>query len=240
LVEQFTWRSKGKGSSSRYDRLYKRMTPPSVLRLSRQLHFTSIHSSQNHGLSAHPAHSMVETIPMRSKNLECRWKRPTIISIEKSVSTPATTDAPSFLTTLLPELRNEVYQWLFHREEPIVFTGSWSFDREPDFIEEFIYDIPQEEKAMMLSPSHDIAPGINMLRTCRQVYHEAVGILYSSNSFTISVDLHRHNRTMQQLDTAANFVHRLGSQAALLKNVNIDINPLCSPMCVEHPYDDDE
>jgi hypothetical protein len=93
---------------------------------------------------------------------------------------------------------------------------------------------------MMLSPSHDIAPGINMLRTCRQVYHEAVGILYSSNSFTISMDLHRHNRTMQQLDTAADFVHRLGSQAALLKNVNIDIDPLCSPMCVEHPYDDDE
>jgi hypothetical protein len=112
--------------------------------------------------------------------------------------------------------------------------------REPDFIKEFIYDTSQEEKAMMLSPSHDVVPGINMLRTCRQVYHEAVGILYSSNSFTISVDLHRHNRTMQQLDTAANFVHRLGSQAALLKNVNIDINPLCSPMCVEHPYDDDE
>jgi hypothetical protein len=176
-----------------------------------------------------------------------RWPgiraRPVNIDIRNNASQSIDPNEPSFLTTLPAELRNEVYKWLFHRDEPIIYTGSWIQQREPEFVERYLdsddeddsnstEDKPtHEELALLRKPPHDIGPVVGVLRTCRQVYHEAVGVLYSSNSFTISADLHRHNSTMKQIYRAAQFIDWLGSQTALLKKVNIDIDPTCPSGC---------
>jgi hypothetical protein len=48
---------------------------------------------------------------------------PPTIDIRQNASEPIDPAEPSFLTTLPAKLRNEVYKWLFHRDEPIIYTG---------------------------------------------------------------------------------------------------------------------
>ncbi|KAH4042116.1 hypothetical protein HBI23_030210 [Parastagonospora nodorum] len=112
---------------------------------------------------------------------------PKTVEVLKASSCPETNDRPSFLTTLPAELRNNVYKWLFARDDPIIYTGPGRRDREPDFFPKFNdnYDempsfIPEEE-IVMRKPSHDLGPNVAMLCTCRQIFHEAVGVLYSGN-----------------------------------------------------------
>jgi hypothetical protein len=174
-----------------------------------------------------------------------RAPRPTPIHIQKGVSQPTNHDSPSFLTTLPPEIRNEVYRWLLVREEPIIYDGcrsdnerNPSFDRDYQFDRYYDYDemessrnLSQEELTILRQPSHDIGSCVPLLRSCRQIYFEAVGILYSTNSFLISANPHQHNAQMTQLFTAANFLTSLGSQINLLKELSIDITKLCPEDC---------
>jgi hypothetical protein len=159
------------------------------------------------------------------------------VRIRNGVSQPADGDSPSFLTTLPAELRNQVYRWLFVREEPIVYDNCHSHDaREPSFDsdeycgENFIdYEDPlsQDELDILQKPSHDMRSCVPLLRSCRQIYFEAVGLLYSANSFIISVNPYQHNPQMTQISTAAIFLTSLRSQLDLLKDLVIDVTPLC-------------
>jgi hypothetical protein len=174
--------------------------------------------------------------------------------IPKGVSQPADQDCPSLLTTLPPEIRNEVYRWLLVREEPIIYDGCRSdrerepsFDRDYQFDRYYDYDemessreLSQEELTILRQPSHDIGSCVPLLRSCRQIYFEAVGILYSANSFLISANPYQHNEQMTQIFTAAEFLMSLGSQLYLLKKLVIDITPLCPTEagCVDGLYTD--
>jgi hypothetical protein len=123
---------------------------------------------------------------------------PATVDIRRTHSEPINPGQPSFLTTLPAELRNEVYKWLFHRDEPIIYTGSRSW-RDPYFYRDYDHEeimAPHElkemeeekkkEKERLSTAPHDMGPSIAILRVCRQVYHEAVGVLYSNNTFLIS------------------------------------------------------
>jgi hypothetical protein len=174
--------------------------------------------------------------------------------LPKGVSQPADQDCPSLLTTLPPEIRNEVYRWLLVREEPIIYDGCRSdrerepsFDRDYQFDRYYDYDemessreLSQEELTILRQPSHDIGSCVPLLRSCRQIYFEAVGILYSANSFLISANPYQHNEQMTQISTAAEFLMSLGSQLDLLKKLVIDITPLCPTEagCVDDLYTD--
>jgi hypothetical protein len=129
---------------------------------------------------------------------------PATIDIRRTPSEPIDPGQPSFTTTLPTELRNEVYKWLFHRDEPIIYTGSKSCST-PDFWRDYIQErsmSPQERKEMeearkkeeelLSTPSHDMGPSI--------------GVLYSNNTFLISYDIHRHNDSMSQLHIEASFL----------------------------------
>jgi hypothetical protein len=186
--------------------------------------------------------TMATIVPMHDE-----WHKPRAMPmrIPKGVSQPADQDCPSLLTTLSPEIRNEVYRWLLVREEPIIYDGCRSdrerepsFDRDYQFDRYYDYDemessreLSQEELTILRQPSHDIGSCVPLLRSCRQIYFEAIGILYSANSFLISANPHQHNAQMTQIYTAANFLTSLGSQINLLKEVSIDITKLCPEDC---------
>jgi hypothetical protein len=90
------------------------------------------------------------------------------------------TSALSVLTTLPPEIRNRIYEFLFIRNEPVDITTGYP---------ELMVD---HGKVTRLS----LACTVALLRTCRQIYHEAVGLLYSQNRFTL-VSLGRTPRFFQ-------------------------------------------
>jgi hypothetical protein len=148
---------------------------------------------------------MESTIPVRHEGYR---PRPASIVITKGVSQPAT-EGPSFLTVLPAELRNEVYGSLLKRDEPIIYIGSRTAD-EPDFVsglsdsedDQDASELTEEETAILCAPTHDVGPSVALLLTCRQVYHEAVGILYGANDFLISSNLTTHNTYMDQFKTA--------------------------------------
>jgi hypothetical protein len=74
--------------------------------------------------------------------------------------------ARSFLE-LPAEMRNQIYELLFLRDEPIRLRAS------------------RLDTASRYSMVHAV-PGISILSSCRQVHAEATAILYSHNAFQIS------------------------------------------------------
>ncbi|KAH4935443.1 hypothetical protein HBI25_004650 [Parastagonospora nodorum] len=174
---------------------------------------------------------IIGCIPVRD---EFYQSPPKTVKVLKASSCPETNDRPSFLTTLPAELRNNVYIWLFARDDPTIYTGPGRRDREPDFFSKFNdnYDempsFTPEEGVCLRRPSHDLGPSVAMLRTCRQIFHEAVGVLYSGNKIIVSVNLNNHNLFMRQFDDAREFLYSIGMQVAHVKEIEIDISPLCS------------
>jgi hypothetical protein len=83
-------------------------------------------------------------------------------------SSPTNPDAPSFLTSLPPEIRNRIYELLFVHDEPLsvpaVYLGTHYMNL--SFVR------------------GKVARAMALLRSCRQVYHEAVRTIYSQNNFT--------------------------------------------------------
>ncbi|KAH6240301.1 hypothetical protein HBI15_023560 [Parastagonospora nodorum] len=151
----------------------------------------------DHADYASNCHSTRETA--RQSNLTSATRTPSRDNGNHRLSCPETNDRPSFLTTLPAELRNNVYIWLFARDDPTIYTGPGRRDREPDFFSKFNdnYDempsFTPEEGVCLRRPSHDLGPSVAMLRTCRQIFHEAVGVLYSGNKIIVSVNLNNHN-----------------------------------------------
>lgn len=112
--------------------------------------------------------------------------KPKIIEIERSMSRPLESNAPSFLTTFPAEVRNALYQSLFERD-PVVLMEPGSYCKRPSWDEKFgaNSDNPPNEppgyysadKTGFIQTPHDLAPNIPFLLACRQVYHEAIGVL---------------------------------------------------------------
>ena len=137
-------------------------------------------------------------------------------------------------------MRNEVYKWLLERDHPIIYTGNWKRDRGDEFPEDFLSENEGDdeeptakENDQFRRPPHAIGPCVAMLRTCRQIYHEAVGVLYRSNTILVSAEPQRHKKTMSQIKTAERLMHLLGSQLVLVRDIAIDVSPLCPRECEE-------
>jgi hypothetical protein len=179
---------------------------------------------------------MATTVRMHE---EGRKPTPIPIQIQRGASQPATRVGPSFLTTLPSEIRNEVYKWLFERNEPIIYDGCRSEYERLHMRDNFVHPaLSYEELMISQKPSHDLGPGISLLRSCRQVYFKVVGILHGANSFLVSANLFQHNIQMTQFRTAAEFLTSLGSQLDLLREFVIDITPLCPGDCLRNSVGD--
>jgi hypothetical protein len=83
---------------------------------------------------------------------------------------------------------------------------------------------------------HEALLGVDLLKSCRQMYHETVSILYSKNTFVVSQVRGRHERSeirardredrrdCHQLSYPPMWLASLGAQIRRLKKVVIDIS----------------
>ncbi|KAH7080003.1 hypothetical protein BKA63DRAFT_590269 [Paraphoma chrysanthemicola] len=173
-------------------------------------------------------------------------------SIPNTPSRPVKPSLPSFLTTLPPELRNTIYELLFTRRKPVLLHNTQAYQPKPptrsdcDSDEEYqtaLEDCDRLIKEFDGADSHFIHNfPVALLRTCRQVYHEAVGILYGTNTFCFSRALHRHGHTRfdqlsrsnlyddeayHPLKYAPQWLSGIGSQVCFIYRISIDFNALC-------------
>jgi hypothetical protein len=125
--------------------------------------------------------------------------------IIKGRSSPTNPDAPSFLTTLPPEIRNWIYELLFIHDDPLRVTAvhRWTHYMDMSLVRE------------------EVARAMALLRSCRQVYHEAVRIIYSRNHFTfIPQD--------RKLSCLENWCSTISHQVLYLSKVTVELYDLSS------------
>ncbi|KAH7086067.1 hypothetical protein BKA63DRAFT_549058 [Paraphoma chrysanthemicola] len=145
-------------------------------------------------------------------------RKPPPPPIRKGASQPEDPNEISFLTTLPPEVRNAIYEFAFVQDEPVVIVDAEEYEREAAWDH-----VPFK--------ADDIGFLIALLRACRQVYHEASGILYGKNMFSISVAPYRHNPGFRQLRTYVLWILCIGSQDRNLASVEIDATGRCPYNC---------
>ncbi|CAO2657884.1 Nn.00g071440.m01.CDS01 [Neocucurbitaria sp. VM-36] len=89
---------------------------------------------------------------------------------------------------------------------------------------------------------HDFHEGLSLLRTCRQIYHKAVGILYGENTFVFSRVPGRHDLDPREMHADTDYYHPayaafwlwgIGTQIRFLRNASVDVDALCPPTCGE-------
>tara|TARA_R110002003_G_scaffold279_8_gene18081 strand:+ start:10527 stop:12452 length:1926 start_codon:yes stop_codon:yes gene_type:complete len=85
---------------------------------------------------------------------------------------------------------------------------------------------------------HGLSEGFGLLKSCRQLYHETVGILYGSNTFLLTRMRSRHDRSKynndssyHQLNHASVWFRNIGTQFGLLRRVSIDLSAVCDTRC---------
>jgi len=90
---------------------------------------------------------------------------------------------------------------------------------------------------------HEASLGLGLLKSCRQLYHETVGILYANNTFVVTrvgnrCDCEAIKRCQtsnrddyNQINYAPVWLASLGSQMRLIKKVVIDITTVCAWGC---------
>jgi hypothetical protein len=92
------------------------------------------------------------------------------IAIPKTFSRPIDPNAPSLLTTVPGEIRNDIYRLLFVFHDTVEVADHGNY-------------LSANRTACARS---QIASAIALLRSCRQIYHEAIGIVYYRNRFRVS------------------------------------------------------
>jgi hypothetical protein len=175
------------------------------------------------------------------------------IQIPKTMSSPADPDTPSFLTNLPAEIRNAVYEVLFKRDEPVLLHNAEAYHTiepprdiyaapytRPDFMKDF-HTTFEAEIGRDEEFRHNLANSMPLLRSCRQIFHEAVGMLYGQNTFIISRALGRHDcneddddidhRAYHQFTYAPIWLSSIGSQIMFVKKVIIDMDGSCPIGC---------
>jgi hypothetical protein len=171
------------------------------------------------------------------------------IQIPKSVSSPADALAPSLLTTLPPEIRNMVYEALYHQDVHVLLHDRAAYRKQ---VADSLITLNHAHCCDSTSSStnsdverhmhdeefdHGYSKSISLLQTCRQIYHEASGVLYGSNTFLFSRVLDQHSSDLYyQTDFATKWIEAVGSQISLVTRIHVDADTMCLNSCndVQH------
>jgi hypothetical protein len=145
-------------------------------------------------------------------------------AVPVGASLPTDSRAASFLMTLPSEMRNLIYEALYVSNGRLECTKGSIGHEGRRWYEE---TSPSLRGSTALSRS-EIALATPFLRSCRQVYHEAVGFLYSHNEFTL-----RPNTPMPAFDT---WSRELGSQIILVRKVFVSVYALRGTVHVAGHY----
>jgi hypothetical protein len=107
----------------------------------------------------------------------------------------------------------------------------------------------KELEAMEEEFSYDLSEGLNLLRCCKQIHHEAVGVLYGLNTFAFTRTTSRHDITLyaggmedepeevydhhayNQISYAAHWLNSIGTHYPFLRKVIIDLDATCLSEC---------
>ncbi|KAI8933697.1 hypothetical protein NX059_009415 [Plenodomus lindquistii] len=167
-----------------------------------------------------------------------------IMRIQKTLSAPADPGEPSFLTTLPAEIRNMIYEIMFKRDGHVLLHNSAAYhdkkphrhpttsqaDHENDL--EAFYRNYEQDICNAREFRHGFHHHVAVLLACRQVYHEAVGVLYGQNFFMFARAHRSCNRNFSYSYLSSSYADAwlsgLGSQAELLRGVVIDMDTMCS------------
>jgi hypothetical protein len=147
----------------------------------------------------------------------------TPVQIPRIISGPAEKNAPSFLMTLPPELRNRIYEELFQCDGDLLLEIAKPQRLYRDELNLFYKSS---------RPGHRRSiPGVTLLQACRQVYHEAAGVLYSCKTVRLPaipvaarfLTVVRSSTESQYRD-APTWLTSFGSQLSLVRKIVIEIN----------------
>ncbi|KAI4923645.1 uncharacterized protein J4E92_007619 [Alternaria infectoria] len=149
----------------------------------------------------------------------------TVIEIPKTTSAAADPRAPSIVTTLPPEIRNRIYEHLFAKDGPVLLDdGNPQMELlSRDHVTQSVHG-NIEQQLREYKPCHVFGDCIGLLLSCRQVYHEAVGILYGHNTFLFSRFL------VRQMHFTCKWLSNIGSHYQLLSHVHIDADALVTKL----------
>ncbi|KAI4689084.1 hypothetical protein J4E81_007801 [Alternaria sp. BMP 2799] len=130
--------------------------------------------------------------------------------IAQACSGSVAPDVPSLLT-IAPELRNQIYEYLLVEPCPITFE---------------IAKVDVRKTKVTKGTSTSIgSPAI--LHTCRQIYHEAVGLLYSRNAFRFQHSIHDDFfdvEIISPMEVCKRWIDDIGSCLPRLRTVNINLD----------------
>ncbi|KAF2107601.1 hypothetical protein BDV96DRAFT_637477 [Lophiotrema nucula] len=184
---------------------------------------------------------MATFVPMKGSP-----RKPPTIQIPNVASSAADPNKISFLD-FPAEIRNQINGELLKFDEPIVLIAPEVLGKaekiakkvklmqEIDNFSRLTDDSDsddEDEAAVTDNVSHHTFDfDLNMLYTCRQVYHEAASLFYGGNTFGFSWHPSVHNIAAGQIEYCAKWLTRIGSQFTFLKNVNIDVSLVCPTSC---------
>lgn len=190
------------------------------------------------------------------------------MEIPKAASVPLDAQLPSFLT-LPSEIRNQIYELLFLRDGPVYvhslrayhagkpteseldeYSMNETFRQDQDYdarLDAGIPRVPEDRDDLKLF-DHGLWRSLGLLKSCRQIYHEGVGVIYKNNSFVISCTQPAHassgyyasslDKDYCPLHYAPTWLKSLGMQYRHLKDVRIDLSVRCGGSC-GHAFGDD-
>ncbi|KAH7079868.1 hypothetical protein BKA63DRAFT_505230 [Paraphoma chrysanthemicola] len=166
-------------------------------------------------------------------------------AIPRAMSRAADLTLPSILTTLPPELRNRIYDFLYTRVDPVLLHDSAACSKQVASTPRHTQSQPQDEsnpgtdRIMYLKGrplgscfGHGFNDCMGLLVTCRQIYHEAVGVLYKSNSFLFScIWEYCDPDSYTSIDSALTWIASIGSHASMVSTILIDADGICLCPC---------
>ena len=111
------------------------------------------------------------------------------------------------LLSIPAELRNEIYKYVLVDDEPIVLV-----DKAGDSV----------------IKASSFAGNSSILQTCRQIYHEAIGVLYGQNVFQFNYKVlsdcwDRHTIIVNPIETCHKWTQDIGSSLSKLHTIAINL-----------------
>lgn len=171
--------------------------PPAVSHISDQA-FNAAEPSSMSDTNGEPA-TRAHTISNEPSPTDFGGCVTALATAARPMSKPEDPDASSFLT-LPGEIRNAVYEILFKKEEDI-----------------FLISRTESIDDVIWTP----IPGVNLLASCQQVFGEAVGLLYSNNTFTILAPTHQSPTSL--IRRAADWLTGNGHFSVLVRRVQFEM-----------------
>ncbi|KAI4610647.1 hypothetical protein J4E83_008261 [Alternaria metachromatica] len=126
-----------------------------------------------------------------------------IAQVYSTISNPAET----FLLSIPAELRNEIYEYVLVDDEPVLLV---------------------ENAEDSVIKARGFAGNSAILQTCRQIYHEAIGVLYGQNVFRCNWEVfserdYFNTVIFDPMETCHQWMQHIGSSLSKLRTIAINM-----------------